>query len=287
MDASFTDGNIPFYEIDRGPFQRLADFERTIIQAQRLELGDPAILLLKSELDLLPEEKRVRDRLESDHEEHVARLLHPYDREQILKYGMWRYGSSDATESMAILEAHLSRLAAMDENEFEGRNYLIHDDLSSRKIMVDDDGNITAILDWELNGFGPLVTKRNEYHELLQAKKSLEDCEDQTDEHLLETVLERRACRAEAGDDRWYEGFLALRLRQLWRREVEEVDFPLQWLYWDGTLDREPLEHVMHARGGARVIMWVDRKVKEFDAKHDDEDEDGSGPEQGIEAIAQ
>lgn len=159
-EASFSTDRHIFYSFNRGPFRDINEFYDAMIHNQMLIYDDDVWLLLEDQQGrTIPSELRPKlELLQPKVQDILHEQVHPEDREDMGVLGPQL--SPKLQSALAALRRALPHINPIDDGE-ESCYRLGHADISLNNIMVDDDANITALLDWEHTNLWPLLLHSN------------------------------------------------------------------------------------------------------------------------------
>ena len=150
----YTDRRL-LYKSNRGPFDSFRDFASAALEIQLQELNDPYHQ---------PAAKIQKVPKQSKHE-YIAAVRRKYphfteddveDYRRRISYGIPSYDINEIVPKVRALLDSLPRICPVPDDF----TVLSHNDISAMNIMVDEQGQITALLDWENVEFRPMEFTR-------------------------------------------------------------------------------------------------------------------------------
>lgn len=266
VDLCFCCNRALFYDIPRGPFESNNDFYGARLQFAEQQLLDPLYLLLlkrkyETEEPLHPDQQELRAPLLSRKEEILSSELHEDDRDNFEKSGPQQRWFTESLPAVRALKKALWTISPADPLH-PLVTMLGHNDLAARNIMVDADGNITGLLDWEhLDLQSLLFRKMKPYPEFLGSDEQEEEQVD--DDIKMESYPETEEELAERLEIERYEATTA-QLRTAYKKRLEELKSPLlEVLEQEETLDTILRDRAVYIiEDPQEMIAWVENRVK-------------------------
>ncbi|MCJ1397082.1 hypothetical protein MMC11_000274 [Xylographa trunciseda] len=228
-DSSFSMNRRLLYDFNSGPYSSLAEFYDALLQLNLLETHDPVLEALHvAELA----RRRDLDKLHPSVVNSVALAeaeIHEDDIENWLS-NAW----SPSTAEKAALKGLMDALPLISPLYLYEplRTSLQHTDISGNNLLMDRMGNITALLDWESNGFWPVRTHfPNRYPPLLTGYYDYQE--------KYSSAGPVRHRDSSPTDLDWenleqnIEEIVLTHLRQVYRNELEVLKSPLLQLFED------------------------------------------------------
>ncbi|MCJ1247766.1 hypothetical protein MMC30_004981 [Trapelia coarctata] len=268
VDLAFSRNRAFYYDIPRGPFESISDYYNARLMAAEQELMDPLYLLLwegkrQPSERLHPDQQAVIESLVPKKEEVLTSELHEDDRMNNERSGPQRRWIEESLQAVRTLKSALSILSPTCP-VLAKTTLLGHDDLGARNIMVDADGNITGLLDWEyLDLQSLLFMKLKPYPEFLGSDEQEEEKVDGGIEMMSDSEDEDEDQLAERLKTERYENVTA-NLRKVYKKRLEELKSPLLEVFEQeetpDTILRDRSYYVIE--DPQEMITWVDDQVK-------------------------
>ncbi|KAL9120847.1 MAG: hypothetical protein Q9187_002596 [Circinaria calcarea] len=237
------------YQPNRGPFDSFRDFTSAALQVQLQELNDPYHQpLYKIE--------KVRGQSSGDYK---AAVKHAYphftdddvdDYRRRITYGLPAYDLTEVIPEIQALLDSLPRVCPVSEEDYMT---LAHNDISAMNIMINPQGEITALLDWENVEFRPM--------EFIEMYPRILVSEDLPDLYDVPANIEFQNDEPEewARVENHWSDILATKLRPIYSQHLQDIRSILTILddqegFWYKLKDR-----ALHAAMSANnTKLWVE-----------------------------
>ena len=275
VNSTFTGDRAILYNVPHGPFNSLIDYYDAILQINQHELMDPVNLLLSEDYSLLsPEQKAELGLIEAKREHILSSQLHK-DNLENRREGPQAWWEPLRLPAVDALRASLPNF--VDDEPICTR--LRHSDVSTCNFLIDSDGNITALLDWEHIDFQPIIL-HEAFPKFLQGKdveeepwstREVFECEEDPNGHCWEVILQEQL------------DIITTNLRSIYKARLQELDSPiLEVINEDTDGFAETLrEYVLELPPAKNILAWVKYQL-ESDDDEELEDDVKVGDEIGL-----
>ena len=275
VDQYFYDGRRLAYRIDRGPFPSLHAYYDAVLDAQQQEFQDSHYLeeyhrliqaaeyknaMYAKQRQLKAKAEKSRDsayKSDDGADDAPAEQSGPDDVTDIFDGGVLLFCEEDlvgVSEALEALRTHLSSLVQEPEGE-KLSTMLMHHDLSSSNILVDKDGMVQALVDWEMISLDPPVRK-DHYPQFLQSY----DTEDAPTIQDLELYGEEDFLKD-------WKTYMLTRLRRAFRERLQELQSRYLLVFEEPSALHKELDERIILRWNHRseVRDWVDKQLAPTD----------------------
>ncbi|MCJ1391601.1 hypothetical protein MMC18_004465 [Xylographa bjoerkii] len=233
--GQFAENRRLLYNVDRGPFSTHSAFFDSMLHLALKEVEDPVLHALAIRSAEEDEGVKVDDQ-DPLSKALIAEAIHKDDIENWVDDGPHVYnwgGKIPTTKDVEAFREALPKILSASAANSCG-TFLQHNDISQNNILIDSDGSLMALLDWEHVGFFPKT-----FHQLwpvcFTGFRGTDREDDESDIIYNPTSLDWSNITVAMED------VVATQLRRIYKRRLEELESSLLQAFTDDNAD-EPHE---------------------------------------------